>query len=332
MKQWKMIAWGCLAWSVVTSCAPEPTSVAPTKPDSTAVTAPAQSEPGNRLKVYTIGYPVKGVPSTEWELYEEFVYDTAGHEVEYIAHYDAFGKRVRTDYDAQGYPRLVTQTYGTKAQREEFRSSWNADHTEQITEEFSQEDGRVVGKVVRRYDQAGQLVGVDEEDMHLPDYHTQHKTRIIYDAKGRRSEERESVGDREIIGTQYRYDALGNLVEIKHNDAEGKTSQIESFTFSSEGRKLARYLEDYSAYITARQLTKRYEYDGKGRVVKEIQFGGQCDAAGEQAGKCSIVETITWTYDDQDRMLTETRDLARPKPSQSRKRFEYAGQVTTQHP
>ncbi len=333
MKQWKMIALGCTALSMSLGCAPEPSKVPAAKPDSTEV-VPAQAAPaeGYRTKVYAIGHPVLGIPPKEWELYEEFVYDTAGHEIEHLAHYDATGIHVRTDYDAQGYVTLVTQTYKLKSQREEFRSKWNADHTEQITEEYSQEDGRVVGKVVRKYDQDHKLISTDEQDMHLPDYHTQHKTSIIYDANGRRIEERESVGDREIIGAKYRYDQSGNLVEITRNDAEGKPSQIETFVFSSEGRKIARYLEDNSAYITAKQLTAKYEYDDQGRPSKEIQFGGQCDAKGEKSGRCSIIETIVWTYDEQGRMLTETRDLARPEPMQLRKQFEYVGKAAPQLP
>lgn len=324
---------GCMALSMSLGCAPEPANVPAAKPDSTAVVA-TQAAPaeGSRTKVYAIGHPVLGIPPKEWELYEEFVYDTAGHEIEHLPHYDATGKIVRTDYDAQGFTTLVTATYKTNGQREEFRSKWNADHTEQITEEYSQVDGRVVGKLVRKYDQDAKLISVDEQDMHLPDYHTQHKTSIVYDGAGRRIEERESVGDREIIGTQYRYDAAGNLVEIIHNDAEGKPSQIESFTFSGDGHKLARHLEDKSAYISAKQLTTRYEYDEQGRPVKEIQFGGQCDAKGEKNGKCSIIETIVWTYDNQGRMLSETRDLARPKPTQLRKRFEYVEKTDSPAP
>jgi hypothetical protein len=325
MKHWKIICAG-IALLTAAACTQEQSQKpqGTTAPDA-AATAAAPPRSGPRMKVFALGHPISGEPATEWELYEEFAYDSAGREIEHKMYYSGATNVVLTTYDAQGHELLVVQSSSLKASNIEFRSTWSADFLTQTTEEYSQEEGHVVGKKVRTLDAAGKLLRVEEEDLHVPGYPQRHASRLVYDAQGRLVEERESVGGKEIVGVRYTYDGAGHPVQIERYNAEGKPSQIEYYAYDAQGRKATRHFQDLSAYISSKQLQARYEYDTAGRLVKELHYGGQCDQQGEASGGCMIHETITMTYDAQGRMLTEERDRSAGSPKFLKKRFEYEG-------
>jgi YD repeat-containing protein len=328
MKYWNTI---CLLVAVLfagTGCVPDAAQQVQDSPDTTKVDAPVAMVPvGYRKKVFAIGHPFVDRISDEWELYEEFTYDTAGHEIEFRAHFDGRGTHVVTAYDPQGYVLRTTHTNDLNAERIEFRSTWNADHTVQTTEEYSQTEGRVVSRSRHTFDAQAKLLSTEEEDLHLPDFHPKTQTRYRYDAAQRLIEQREIVQGKEIIGVRYSYDAAGNATQVERFDAEGHPSQIEDFNYDAQGRKRSRHLQDPSAFYKTKQLKTRYEYDTQGHLSKELHYGGQCDIAGEMAGKCIISETVVYTYDAQGHLLTEDRDGTVNQQEKQRKRFDYEGDV-----
>jgi hypothetical protein len=327
MKHWNTICLLACALLTGTGCTPDPAQQAQGSPDTTKVDVPVATVPiGYRKKVFAIGHPFVNRISNEWELYEEFTYDTADHEIDYRAHFDGRGTHVVTAYDPQGYVISATHTNGLNAERIEFRSTWNPDHTVQVTEEYSQTEGRVVSKAQHTFDAQGKLLSTEEEDLHLPDFHPKTQTRYKYDAAQRLIEQREIVQGKEIIGVRYSYDAGGNATQIERFDAEGKPSQVEDFTYDDKGRKRSRHLQDQPAFYKTKQLKTRYEYDDRGHLSKELHYGGQCDIAGEKTGKCVISETIAYTYDPQGHLLTEDREATAQQEKQ-RKRIDYEGNM-----
>lgn len=282
---------------------------------------------GNVKRVYAMGHFFVGQPSQDWQLYEDFTYDDQGREIGYVAYFDGVGTRVDTKFDADGYEILKVRKSTDRTGTLEYRSVWNADHTEQITEEFSQLDSRVVRKAIRKFDAKGTLIATEEEDRQVVESPVTYKTRMVLDAAGRVLEQREAVQGKEIVGIRYRYDAQGNPLEIVRMDSEGKPSQTETFEYDAQSRKTVHYLQDHGAYLSAKQLEARYEYDAQGRLVREVHYKGLCDENGQAAGKCPVSETISYTYDTEGRMLTEERDPQAADRPLMKKKFHYHGKV-----
>ncbi|MFN8395654.1 MAG: hypothetical protein U0176_13525 [Bacteroidia bacterium] len=282
---------------------------------------------GSVKRVYALGYHFGGVPSTDWKLYEEIRYNDAGQEIQLESFYDGVGSIMSTQYDSSGHEILKKLESSAHAPLIEYRSTWNADHTEQRTEEFAHAESRVVFKTVRHLDQAGTELWVEDEDLHAIDAPISHTLKHVRDAKGRVTEDKETFLGKEIVGTRYSYGAAGNPVKIERMDSEGKLSQTEFFAYDESGRKTTRWFQDHHAYLNTKQLEARFTYDAQGRLMKEVHYRGACDEASEQVGKCPILETVTYTYDDQGRLATEEHLRSGQEPATMKKRFEYFGKV-----
>jgi antitoxin component YwqK of YwqJK toxin-antitoxin module len=282
---------------------------------------------GNVMRVHALGHFFKGEPSKDWQLYAEHTYDDQGHEIGYASFSDGVNSRVERQYDDSGHE-VLQSTTADKAGKIELRSTWNAGHTEQKTEQFSSVDGRVVFKTTQRWDANGNLLEKVEQDLHLVDYPTTHKVQYVRDAQGFLLEEREEFQGKKIVGTRYKNDAQGRPVEVTHMDSDGKPSQTEYFEYDAQGRKMKRHLQEHSAAIKTRQLEVVYEYEAGGRIAREIHYKGQCDEDGRKAGRCPISETVAYTYDTEGRLATEVREQQYPSIRTMKKRFEYFGKVS----
>ena len=102
-----------------------------------------------------------------------------------------------------------------------------------------------------------------------------------------RIDEHTSLG---IISTQYLYDVLGKLIEIK--DAKGNILRYE---YDTLGRKTAMQDADLGTW--------RYEYDGVGNLVKQIDSRGNTilinsDELNRVVSKKSPIQSINYFYDD----------------------------------
>lgn len=286
---------------------------------------------GNVMKVEALGYYLSGEPTVDWKLFETVEYDDNGKEIFRKDHFDPNGSETRTEYDSLGYEKRKVTT-GAAGAKVEWKSTWNATHTQQQTEEFSALDSRVVGKSVRQFDDKGVLMESEEEDLHFLDAPLRHKLRLVRNSAGQLIEERETMDGKEIVGVRYRYDADGNQIEIARMDNSGKPSQTETYEYDAQHRKTKHYLQEHTAYISSKQLEAIYEYDKDGHLVKEVHYKGLCDSKGVDAGKCPISLTITRTYDAEGRMLTEDREQLYPTKSTMKKRISYAGKVPANLP
>lgn len=320
--------WYLLALTAALGCGGEPTHPGNQDPQARDTAhVEGNTVMGNVKRVYALGHFFAGEPSPDWRLYEEYTYDDAGREILYVSYFDGVGTRIETQYDAQGYEVLKVRSGSDKAGKMEFRSIWNPDHTEQKTEEFSIQESRAVSRAVRRFDQRGVLQEVQEEDLHIPEYPIHHTLKMVYDRAGRVTEERETSLGKEVVGTQYRYDAQGNPVEVLHMDSEGSPSQMDTYEYDEQGRKVAHFLQDYGAYYPSRQLEARYVYNPAGQLEREVHHKGRCDETGQRAGQCPVSETITLVYDAEGRVIRETVMRQHPTPRTLEKRFEYFGKV-----
>jgi antitoxin component YwqK of YwqJK toxin-antitoxin module len=317
-----------LIFLTLASCNGNPeTSKGDAKTPSDSLKSDVPPMEGNSKRVYALGHFFAGVPNTEWRIYEDYSYDDAGREISYQSYFDGINSRVTTEYDGQGFETLKLRKGDAANGNMEYRSAWNADHTEQKVEVFSAVDSRVISKTTRHLDTNGVVLATEEEDLRAVDYPVVIKLKMVYNEKGQLVEEREVAEGKEIVGTKYKYDPAGHLIEVMHMDSEGKPSQTESFEYDAEGRKTTRYMQEHTAYIKSKQLAGRYEYDPEGRLAREVQYRGQCDPAGEKAGKCPISQTVTYTYDADGRVTTESIEQQYPSPRSMKKRYEYHGKV-----
>lgn len=330
MKHWRSWTWATLALLTAAGCQQGPASDKAAPADAKVDSLPETEAPdkGYVMKVYALGHYFKGQPSKEWELFEEYAYDEAGREVLHKVYHDGTGATRSTAYDSSGHVAMEAVEPHTEAGRTETRHSWDAAHRVQTTEEYAIKENKLVAKATREWDDKGNLLSLKEEDMHVPDFVYKHRLRNTYDAAGRITAQYESVGDgKEILGQTWAYDAQGRLTQLTHNDSEGKPSQVEWFTYDAQGRKEKRYLQDNSAYVRTKQLEARYSYDGAGRLAQELHYKGACAENEENAGKCLVAETITYTYDEHGRLATEQREQSQGGSPAMKKRFEYAGAV-----
>jgi hypothetical protein len=324
MMQRKIFAAGLVACALWTGCASDTQTPPPApvhEPDASQIKE--ELPLGFHTKVFAIGYPWHGETSTEWELHEEYIHDDAGHEIYHKLHYSTLAECDNTFFDSTDHETLTIHFSANPADIAEFRTTWSADYTEKVTTEYNSDD-QPMSVTKSWFDKNGLQLRQETSDNHVPEATQVTKNRMVYDAKGHLLEVYESIHAQEILGTRHTYDARGYCIKTEHFDADGKPSQIETFTFDAQGHKLDRHLQDFGAYHTTVQLEARYEYDELGLLLREMHFSGQCDAAGEQSGRCLISETITRTYDDQARPVTEVREKGGASPATMRKRFEYS--------
>jgi YD repeat-containing protein len=282
---------------------------------------------GNMKRVYAVGHFVGGVQTDDWLLHEEARYDENGHEISRITYSDPAQPREETTYDADGYEILKVVKGAGGVEVVQIRSTWNADHTEQSTEEFSTKDSRVVRKIVNHFDSKGTLIAFEEEDRRFLEAITTYQVRMVLDGAGRVKEQIERFDGKEMVGIQYTYDAQGNPLQIVRMDNEGKPSQTEYFEYDSAGHKTAHYLQDHHAYFATKQLEAKYEYDTQGRLTKEVHYKGLCDERGVVAGKCPISVATTLSYDAQGRLISKVEEYPGTDKPSMKMRFEYSGNV-----
>lgn len=310
------------------SCDEQPKTAAPVGSE-TPVEAEVGDVNGNpngkniRKKIFAKGKMRSGKEFKDYVLQAEYLLDSLGNEIEFTDHGDAFQTKIVTTRDAEGRELSKVRTGRDQTGKLEYRIVWNGDHTEQLEEEFSANEGRVVNKIRREYDTAGKLLSIKQEDLHIGEFPMEHTTNFKYDAKGNLIEETEFFGGKVVPGTKYTYSAKNECIRIDHFDSEGKLSQTNLNTYDKEGRLKQHELQDHGGYFKTPQLEARYEYDTKGLLAKEIHYKGNCTEAGQSSGDCPISETLTYTYDAEGRIATKRTERVTPSVVDMVEKYEY---------
>lgn len=173
---------------------------------------------------------------------------------------------------------------------------YNEDN-QKVKEEFYEGDHSLRDYTLFQYNEAGLL---EEERYHFDAGDQFEKRRYVYDEAGQQiAEKRYDEEDTLVYVMQYRYDKRGNRLE--ENNAlnlryQGRHSVVK-YTYDAQDRKTAEYKETQEgklsekilfSYDTAGHLLeeiwydsgavmtlkKTMQYDGKGRLLKEIRENG----------------------------------------------------------
>jgi YD repeat-containing protein len=141
------------------------------------------------------------------------------------------------------------------------------------------------------------------------------RVRFTYDAAGRmltRAWEPEGDGVVQHL-TRYTYDEAGRP-RSAHAEWEGKYASDTTFEHDAEGRLVAERSDGGAEAI------KRYEHDAHGRVIRETE---------DYLADGSIDRTVTRSFDDEGRLLSELVDEGLIGTRMSEYTYDDAGNVLT---
>ena len=243
-----------------------------------------------------------------------YTYDAHGREVSVN---DSLHGRTETEYDHRGRTTRVASPRGTV----------NYEHdrvTGQVTRTWTGEDGADPFTDIRyTYDRLGRLESVSTHAREGSALGTPDLTEYAYDVLGNLDQIQQSNG----IITDYTYDVMNRLDTLTHYGPDGTPGDrsdnpvVQSFDYErqADGMKSGVTERDESDA----ESTFHWTYDNAGRLIEEIYdapgqsldyttdytfdlVGNRLQMTTDEGNDGRVDETVTYEYDDNDRLLEET--------------------------
>ena len=237
--------------------------------------------------------PSGGVTSYVWDDSDRLLQATFPDGTVEAYTFDAIGNRLQADvdgdvwtwtHDEMGRPLDQTNPDGSTM-------AWTYDAMGRVVE-VTGVVGGLSHTLYRTYDTAGRLVSVADD--------LGRETTYGYDARGSRLSENRTNG----TWSTWAYDDLGRLTAIDHYDALGNLMDSYAYTLDDNGLRTGVTEGDGS--------TVGWTYDAAGRLASETRTGTGAqtqtwlyDAVGNRVESALDGTVSTWTYDDDDRLLSD---------------------------
>ena len=237
--------------------------------------------------------PAGGVTSYVWDLADRLVQATFPDGTIEAYTYDARGSRLSADVDGDVWTWTYDEMGRTLDQSNPDGSTleWTYDAMGRVTQ-VTGVVGGLSHTLTRTYDVAGRLISVTDD--------LGRDTTYAYDAVGHRASETRTNG----TWSTWAYDDLGRLTAIEHFDALGNLMDSYAYTLDVNGMRTGVTEGDGSTAI--------WTYDAAGRLASEVRTGtGSQSASWVYDGVGNRIESTldgvvsTWTYDDDDRLLSD---------------------------
>ena len=224
------------------------------------------------------------------------------------ATYDIAGK-VLSETDGNGNTTSYTYDLRGRLIRTDYADGTYETVTYQIANRKTTNRNRAGYTQINQYDENGNLLNVKESDGTLLASYT-------YDIRGRVVTERIYQTSSTWRETRYTYDALDRPLAVNIYDESDNLLSSESYVYDVVSLNGETFLKTTKTVLgdSSTPTSEMFEYtDVYGRTVRS---GGMFD--GEELAK-------TFTYDNLDRVLTETDELGKT----TRYTYDYAGNVLT---